>query len=226
MTLALRTNDQWRFDAATYQACSTNAERTRHNQTSGVQWTPLLQIPYFDIVRRHSVDVIHCVAKHTMSIMLEVEDLGQQDLDEMADTLSTMQFPSGIPNFAPKVRLGFSRMTSADWQCWLCVVSPVLLRLAFLSECRCGCDWFVLERVRQSFPNPLSAQCMKISLSLQGVDHTYGREHSVPNLHMHLHLAEAIRDFGSPAKRGVLQTSASTGSSRTFEPTIDVSSFS
>lgn len=56
---ARRTNEEWRNAAAEYQACRSEDEMTAKVDKTGVRWSELLRLPYFDISRCVVVDPMH-----------------------------------------------------------------------------------------------------------------------------------------------------------------------
>jgi len=56
---ARRTNEEWRKAAAEYQACRSEDEKTAKADKTGVRWSDLLCLPYFDISRCVVVDPMH-----------------------------------------------------------------------------------------------------------------------------------------------------------------------
>ena len=58
-TWGRRTNEEWRKAATEYQACGREDERTAKFNETGVRWSELLRLPYFDIARCVVVDPMH-----------------------------------------------------------------------------------------------------------------------------------------------------------------------
>ncbi len=56
---AWRSNEEWRKAAMDYQACGNEGARTAQFNKTGVRWTDLLRLPYFDISRCVVVDPMH-----------------------------------------------------------------------------------------------------------------------------------------------------------------------
>ena len=56
---ARRSNEEWRKAAMDYQACEDEGARTAQFNKTGVRWSDLLRLPYFDISRCVVVDPMH-----------------------------------------------------------------------------------------------------------------------------------------------------------------------
>ena len=70
----MRTNEEWRKAADEYLACGSEDERLNHFNNTGVRWSELLRLPYFDIARCIVVDPMHnlflgLIKEHFMGIL-------------------------------------------------------------------------------------------------------------------------------------------------------------
>jgi len=77
--------DRHRAAAVVWKQCSNNAERTRHVKETGVRWSELLRLPYFNPIRHLVVDPMHnlflgLVKWIVMDIWLEEGKLSKQNL--------------------------------------------------------------------------------------------------------------------------------------------------
>lgn len=67
-----------------HQAAKTQTEAKDIEQESGLRYSELIRLPYYDPIRCHLVDPMHClllgVAKHTLKVWIEVSYLNTQFL--------------------------------------------------------------------------------------------------------------------------------------------------
>jgi len=56
-----RNSGQYRHDAIGWRRCNSKASRDRFVKITGVRWSELLRLPYFDPIRFLVVDPMHCL---------------------------------------------------------------------------------------------------------------------------------------------------------------------
>lgn len=102
-----RTNEQHRAAADRWKAAPTQAARDRVTEESGVRYSSLLRLRYFDPVRMIAVDPMHNLllgtARAHMELLMELEVLSEKSCREIAQNMRRMQMASGIPSYAHKV---------------------------------------------------------------------------------------------------------------------------
>jgi len=56
-----RDSSQHRQNAIGWRRCNSNAARSRFAKQTGVRWSELLRLPYFDPIRFLTVDPMYCL---------------------------------------------------------------------------------------------------------------------------------------------------------------------
>ena len=193
-------------EAASLWLTATNAAaQEAFEKESGVRWSQLHRLPYFDLVRCTVVDPMHNLLLGTTKFMMELwvktEALTGEHLDVIKDKAEGMIIP---PNFdLIKVlnlsRKGFSYMKAAEWKSWCLVYSPFLL-VGLLDTAKLQ-NWMdFVNACRLLFKPSLTedelTRAHQLLLSFcTGFEEIYGAEEVTPNIHTHIHIRDTIQDF-------------------------------
>ena len=198
---------QHRENALGWRRCNSDAARKRFVQETGVRWSELLRLPYFDPIRFVTIDPMHClflgIAKWIVKrIWVDESVLTSDDLKKIQRKMNQFQVPADLGRIPRKIDCeeGFSNFTADQWRTFFTIYVTVSLweHLAivdrtilthFVRVCSILVNRILeLDSVREAHRRLI--EIIKL------IEETYGREKITPNLHLSLHLQECSYDFG------------------------------
>ena len=169
----------------------------------GCRYSELLRLPYYDCIRFVIIDPMHNLllgtAKHMFQTWTDKGILKPKDLKEIQYIDRTV-VPPDVGRIPNKLEAGASGMTADQWKNWTLIYSPYILStilpqehyecwMLFASACAILCGRTI------SLPKLREADSILL-LFCQKVESLYGKDSITPNMHLHCHLAECIRDYG------------------------------
>jgi hypothetical protein len=202
-----RDSAQFRENALGWRRCNSNAARNRFVKTTGVRWSELLRLPYFDPIRFLSIDPMHClflgIAKWIVKrIWVDENILKPETLKEIQKKMNQFQVPADIGRIPGKVECGegFANFTADQWRIFFNIYATVSLwkhlpgvdkkiLTRFVRICS-----ILVGRIVQS--NLMDEAHQKLVEIVKIIEQNYGRDMITPNLHLSLHLYECAKDFG------------------------------
>jgi hypothetical protein len=117
-----RDSSQHRENALGWRRCNSNAARKRFVKQTGVKWSELLRLPYFDPIRFIIVDPMHClflgIAKWIVKrLWIDTEVLSSDSLKTIQKKMNQFQIPADVGRIPGKVDCGegFSNFTADQW---------------------------------------------------------------------------------------------------------------
>ena len=199
-----RTLDQHKKDANDYLGAKTGSQQAELLSKNGVRYSLLLELPYLDIVRFHTIDPMHNIllgtSKHVMKTWIKNEILTSQQLQIIEGRVSKIQSPYDVGRLPLKISSTFAGFTADQWLNWTLVYSAVALKgllpqahyncwLLYIRACTILCcklikksDVYAADQYLHQFCRNFAALC--------------GAEACTPNMHLHLHLKGSILDYG------------------------------
>ena len=124
-----RDSDQHRQNALGWRRCKSDASRKRFVQETGMRWSDLLRLLYFDPIRFVTVDPMHClflgIAKWIVKrLWVDEGVLTSSDLKKTQTIINQFQVPSDLDRVPGKIHAGegFSNFTvehSSQFMLWL-----------------------------------------------------------------------------------------------------------
>ena len=185
------------------QGARTATERSTLESTSGVRYTELLRLPYFDPIKSHVVDVMHNMllgsAKHIFTVWIS-EGIPDDDKIKRIDTaINEMTVPSEVGRVTKSMFL-YKTMKAAEWKNWVVVFSLYSLKKV-LSKRHYNL-WQLFVRASNIFINS-SITMEEVNLGHELIvmyckqfQAIYGSRYCTPNMHMHTHIKSCILEFG------------------------------
>ena len=170
----------------------------------GLRYSILLALPYFDIVRYHTIDPMHNIflgiAKNTVKLWKKIKLLKDSDFKVIPDKVDSMNPPPSIGCIPRKISSGFSSFTTDEWKHWILIYSLYALNTTlpiehyncwylFVEACKKLCQT-VITRSQVLDAHKLLLKCCSLFQDL------YGVEACTPNMHMACHLKDCIYDYG------------------------------
>ena len=138
-----------KLHASQYRDANTIADRRKIMQESGVKYSELLRIPYFNIVRLHVIDPMHNIflglAKHTIKTWKEKGILQANHFIQVQQKMDSIIPPVKIGRIPRKLESNFSSFTADEWKNWILIYSVYSL-YGLVDEPHYSC-WCMLVRV-------------------------------------------------------------------------------
>ena len=182
----------------------TKSERMDRERASGVRYTCLLELPYFNAPRMCVIDPMHNLLLGTSKMMMELwkslNILGPADFEVIQDKVNSFICPSEVGRIPSKISSSFAGFTAEQWKNWTIYFSPYALKDTLpLNHYRCwmlfvkSC-WFLCRRsiTVDELDDGDSALLEFCKMFVQ----IYGSSHCTMNMHLHGHIKECIEDFG------------------------------
>jgi hypothetical protein len=198
---------QHREDALGWRRCNSDAARKRFVKETGVRWSELLRLPYFDPIRFLTVDPMHClflgIAKWIVKrIWVDEKILTPEVLKKIQRNMNQFHVPADLGRIPRKIDCGegFSNFTADQWRNFITIYATVLLwehlpipdrkiLTYFVRVCSTlVCRILEIDSIREA--NEKLIEIVKL------IEENYGRDKISPNLHLSLHLRECSQDFG------------------------------
>jgi hypothetical protein len=115
-------------------------------------------------------------------------------------TVDAVIVPSDIGRLPRKLASGFDGLTADEWRNWITVFSPIILRQLlsdnqwrnwkkFIFACKLLCSRSIILEALDLGTKLLIEFCQEFV-------HLYGADKCTPNIHLHCHLVDSIRDCG------------------------------
>lgn len=196
-----------RQNAHAWRQCNSDASRRRVVKQTGVRWSELLRLPYFNPVRFITVDPMHClflgIAKWIVKrIWIDEGVLTTNSLKMVQKKMNEFQIPSDLGRIPGKIHAGegFSNFTADQWRIFFTIYATVSLwehlsgvDRQILSHFVRICSLLVsriLELESMQEANERLIEIVKL------IEVNYGRDKITPNLHLSLHLHDCSFDYG------------------------------
>lgn len=202
-----RSSNQHRNDARAWRRCNSDASRKRFVKLTGVRWSELLRLPYFDPVRFIAVDPMHClflgIAKWIVKrIWVDENILSQNALLLVQKKMNEFQIPADLGRIPGKVHCGegFSNFTADQWRIFFTIYATVSLwehlptkDRKILSHFVRICSILVSRILEKDLIQEAHGRLIEI---IKLIEMHYGRDKITPNLHLSLHLHDCSTDYG------------------------------
>lgn len=188
------------------QKCSTQTAKELLQTRTGVKYLVLIELTYFNPIRFTVIDPMHNLflgtAKHVMkNLWLEKGILSKIQLKTLQTRIDTIKAPRGIGRIPNKIATSFAGFTAEQWKNWVVLYSLFALR-GMIPEQHYIC-WqtyvlacFHLCRRTISDLDIKKADHLLIKFCKE-VENLFGNNAVTPNMHLHAHLAECVKDYGS-----------------------------
>ncbi|OAD65662.1 hypothetical protein PHYBLDRAFT_175843 [Phycomyces blakesleeanus NRRL 1555(-)] len=171
---------------------------------NGVRWSELHRLQYFDVVRCTIIDPMHNLFLGTAKRMMEkwVADglIDNKKLVAMQKIVENMTLPPDYTMLRSKISKGFPFMKADEWKSWCLVYSPVVLQGVLPKQKFENWMFFVNACRFLTKPNVSEDDVQSAHIALEkfgkGCERLYSKDLLSPNMHLHLHLRDTIKDFG------------------------------
>ncbi len=202
----MRTNSKHRQDVAKTLKCTTKTAQGKTESEVGCRYSALLQLPYFNPVKMLVIDPMHNLYLGTAKYIVHEVWIAKGYLDRsklavIEQRLATVNIPSTVSfGRLPSSIESTAKLTAEQWMNWVNYFSVFCLH-GLLPPAHLEC-WrhFVLASRLICKPSLSQTDVTVADLLLvqfcKRFQTLYGPELVTPNMHMHCHLAECIRDYG------------------------------
>ena len=116
----------------------TLTEKREIFKQSGVRYSELLRLPYFDIVRYHCIDVMHNLllgtSKHMLEIWKDVGLVNANTLEQSQKKIDEVQVPPKVGRIPSKIYMNASSLTADQWRNWTCIFSLYSLKEGYFQQ--------------------------------------------------------------------------------------------
>lgn len=202
-----RNLNEHRQNALGWRRCNSDASRNRFAKQTGVRWSELLRLPYFDPIMFTIVDPMHClflgIARWIVKrLWIETGVLSQETLKIIQKKMNEFQIPSDLGRIPGKIYSGegFANFTADQWRLFFNIYATVALwdhlsvvDRKILTHYVRICSILVSRIVETAFMNEAHQRLVEV---IKLIENHYGRDMITPNLHLSLHLCECAHDFG------------------------------
>ena len=170
----------------------------------GVRHSDLLRLPYFDIVRHHSIDPMHNLllgtAKNMMVVWKEESLISKQHYESMQEIIDAIRIPANMGRIPYKIQSNMASLTADQWKNWVLGYSMFAIHSILPPEhVKCwsifveACS--VLLKPVLTFEDVTKGDEKLIAFCTE-YERLYGPHKCTPNMHLHLHLKECLLDYG------------------------------
>ncbi|GBC29442.2 uncharacterized protein LOC107692355 isoform X1 [Rhizophagus irregularis DAOM 181602=DAOM 197198] len=180
-----RDSNEHRQNALGWRRCNSDAARKRFVKETGVRWSELLRLSYFDPIRFITVDPMHClflgIAKWIVKrIWIDGGILTPNSLNKIQKKIDEFQIPSDLGRIPGKIHSGegFTNFT-ADQR----------ILDHFVRVCSILVNWILESNLVDEVHRSL-IEIVKL------IENHHGRDKITPNLHLSLHLRDCSSDYG------------------------------
>ena len=188
------------------QKCKTQTARETMQTQTGVKYSVLIELPYFNPIRFTIIDPMHNLflgsAKHTMkNLWLENNILSKSQMKTLQMRIDSIRAPRGIGRIPNKIATSFNGFTAEQWKNWVILYSMFALRGMIPGQHYVCWQAFVLacfHLCRRTITNVDIIKADHLLLKFcNEVENLFGKNAVTPNMHLHGHLTDCIKDYGS-----------------------------
>ena len=202
----LRTNKRHRDDVNKTLKCSSKSERERKESEVGCRYSSLLQLPYFDAVRMLIIDPMHNMYLGTAKtifnkVWLQRGIVDATGLRKINDRIQSWFVPPEVQfSRLPPIMEHSSSLTAEQWMIWVNYYSlNCLYEVIPFEHLECWRRFVLASRLlckRQLTAEDIQvADTLFLKFCCQ-FELLYGPQAVTPNMHLHAHVADCIRDYG------------------------------
>ena len=202
-----RNNENHMANVKAITSASNVSTRERLEKQYGCRYSSLLELEYYNPIVHHVVYPMHNLflgtAKKMFKLWLDSKLLRFSSLLMIENKIATLPIPSNLGRIPTTISSNFGTFTAAEWKNWTLVYSLYSLSgllpkdhlvcwQTFVLACQILCHPFL-------FLNDIHKADLLLIKFCKTVESLYGTGVVTPNMHMHGHLVECIREYGPMA---------------------------
>lgn len=202
-----RSEEDHRKEAFLAMEQRTASSREKIEKRYGSRFTSLMHLPYFDCVRFHVVDPMHNLFLGTSKFMMKNIWIGgvspyidKKHFSIIQEKVDSCIIPTSMGRIPYKIASSFSSFTADQWKNWTIVFSLFALHGIIRDE-HLEC-WRTFVQACHLLTTPaISKEAVEESHKLLldfciQFETLYGSHAVTPNMHLHTHLVDCIKDYG------------------------------
>ena len=200
-----RNNNKHRRQASRISQCKTKKDGEKLSRKYGINYySELLKLEYFDVIRFCSIDPMHNLflgtTKHIFKHWVAEGILDKKDLQTLESRIEGLEVPVDIGRLPKVISSNYDSYTAEQWKNWTLVYSLYALKnviprqhiqcwQSYVLACQYLCKPILTndDMIRSDF------LLLKFGRECQNL---YGDNFCTPNMHLHCHLKDIIRDYG------------------------------
>ena len=200
----LRTLAEHKIASNSHKDAKCRSEQKLIEKHSGVKYSVLNDLPYFDAPRMCIVDPMHNLllgtSKNIMELWKSNEVLSENDFEIIQQRVDSFVAPNDIGRMPSKIASGFSGFTAEQWKNWTIFFSLYALN-GVLPQTHYHC-WLLYVKAcfilcRQRISDALLKEADTHLMNFyKEVVRLYGNTACNINLHLHTHLYDYMQDYG------------------------------
>ena len=190
--------------ALKHKAATTVEMRKDIEKNTGVRYSPLVNLPYYDAVRFPIIDPMHMlflgIAKYMLKMWLSLNIITDSSMGIIQNRIDNFVTPASLGRIPYKIASGFSNFSADQWKNWTLYYSLFGLK-GLLPYQHYNC-WHLFVKIC----NILCTTCItsdeidraqKLILEFcKMYEVLYGSKYTTMNLHLLCHITECIKDHG------------------------------
>lgn len=198
----LRTDEQHRAACDAIKDCRTQTEREQAERENGARYSVLLDLEYYSAIKMVTIDPMHNLFLGTAKLMIRIwRDEGLiTDNAHIQRVVDSFLVPSDLGKIPYKIASNFASLTADQLKNWVLYFSLIALKgvlpqphfecwRKFVLACRALCRRSI-KRVNIDLAHGLLVSfCRKF-------EELYGSGRVTPNMHLHCHLSDCVRQYG------------------------------
>ena len=200
-----RNVDDHRKNVEAIKECTTVTKQCELESKYGCRYSAILDLPYFDPVRIMIIDPMHNLflgtAKHILKdVWLERNLITKSDLSSIQESINSMHVPRYVGRIPYKIASSFAGFTADQFKSWTNFFSLICLRnILPPPDLKCWRLFVIALRIICQ-PNITQSEIDLADALVHRfccqVETLYGTHVITPNLHLHCHLRQSIKDYG------------------------------
>lgn len=186
-----------------HKHAKTAKERKDLERKYRVRYTVLATLPFYNTVRFCIVDPMHNLllgSAKTFTTLWKNHLSELYDFSYIQEAVDRFVVPAGVGRIPKKIEDGFKNFKADQWKNWILIYSLVCYKnilssnaytlwVSFVQACEILCSYAVTSESIQRADQLLYQYCC-------GFEREFGKEECYPNLHLHCHLQDCLRDYG------------------------------
>ena len=202
----VRSNKKHREDVKVTLSCHSKTAQEEKESRLGCRYSYLLQLPYFDAVCMLVIDPMHNIylgsAKHVLqTVWMKRNFVSSNDVKKINEKISSWVIPPEVRFNRLPARIEYSSsFTAEQWMLWVNYYSINCL-YGVLPTDHLECWRHLVLASRLLCKRNMNMDDIRLADTLllkfcQRFQVLYGPESVTPNIHLHGHLLECIKDYG------------------------------
>lgn len=199
-----RTEKQHRKDVQDIQRAHCKTKQRELESEHGCRYSYLLELPYFDPIRMVIIDPMHNLylgtAKRVFNYWVQNDILDKKAITVINSRIASMCIPPGATMSRLPSTIGSSAFTAEQWMVWVNYYSiSCLYQLLPSSHMECWRHFVLASRLISSYVISKEEIMIADALLLQFCKRFQticGQQSITPNMHLHCHLHDCIKNFG------------------------------